>query len=152
LKILVDKKILIAGVIGAIIVIVIVAYWLPSQAGPKLPNVRFSDFSPTSAQSIKQGGLFTISFKVIDDEQYAVPNVTVQTTFNGTSQYFSLDKPTIQISPPIGGNGGSSGTQTITVMGNNLGGLSSIGTKFTVALQVGSIVTDTRQIDVSLTQ
>jgi hypothetical protein len=110
---------------------------------PKPLDVKFIDYNiiPPGLSTMKQGQQITIAFNIINNEPNSVSNVSVKTDYNGGFRVFSIDKPSIIISNPIGPKGGRSGMQTLTItsLQNDQQALES---NVTMSLYVGSSVTD----------
>jgi hypothetical protein len=120
------------------------------QAPPQQLDVKFIDYNMSdSSSTIKQGQHITIAFKIVNNEPNDVSNVSVKTNYNGTLRAFSIDKPNIVISSPIGSKGGRSGIQTISITGLQNDARTS-ESNFTMSLYVGSNVTDTKNFKLRL--
>ena len=115
------------------------------QSVPKPLDVKFIDYNMPALSTVKPGQRITITFNIINNEPTSVSNVSVKTEYNGALGVFSIDKPIVVISNPIGPKGGRSGVQTIIITGlQNDQQSSSSESNFTMSLYVGSNVTDTK--------
>lgn len=138
-------------VAAAVAVAVAVAFAVGAiSAVPKVPNVKFSDFSPEGTVTIKQGQQMTVKFNIINNEPVSASDVSVVTSHDGTLRVFQIDKPFISIAS-IGATDGRSGQQTITITGlaNDQPALES---NFYVQLNVGQdrVLTDTKTFKLRL--
>lgn len=140
--------IIITGVLATVIIIAIVASTYKS--GPQPPDVKFEGFTPDGQQTIKDGQIIPITFKVHNYEPRDIDNARVVITHKGDSKYFVIDKLDYVVSPAIGAKDGESGSQTVMIRGTNLGGQPAIEDTFTLTLYVGIEPTDKREISVRL--
>lgn len=76
--------------VDLIAIVAIVVFSTLSHNGPKVPDVKFIDFSPTGDKaSIREGRGFSISFKVENKEPTDVSNVQVDISFSEDQKLFS---------------------------------------------------------------
>jgi hypothetical protein len=114
------------------------------QTTPKPSDVKFIDYNMPALSTIKPGQQITITFNIINNEPISVSNVSVKTDYNGALGVFSIDKPSLVISNPIGPKGGRSGVQTVIITGLQNDDQQASESNFSVSLYVGSNVTDVK--------
>ncbi len=131
---------LVAAILVSLAILIIVA---TVNTGPKVPNVKFVDFTPDGTATIKQGQQVAIKFNIENNENYQILNASARTSFDGAPQYFLVDKQVITLTNPIGAEKGRSGQQTVTVTGMT-SDQQAVESNFTVSLYVGSDVTDSK--------
>jgi hypothetical protein len=141
------------AIIGAIAVAIIVAavYFVSGFAAqPQVPNIKFIEFAPEGTVTIKQGDQLVIRFNIVNNEPYPVTAASVSTIHDGQSQFFTIDRPLATINGTIGANGGRTGMQTVSVIGN-VNNQQAVESNFTVRLYVtdGQLV-DTKTFKVRL--
>jgi hypothetical protein len=120
------------------------------QTTPKPPDVKFIDYNMPASSTIRPGQQINLTFNIINNEPISVSNVSVKTDYNGALGVFSIDKPSLVISNPIGPKSGRSGVQTIIITGLKNDDHQASESNFTVSLYVGSTVTDVKNFKLRL--
>ena len=146
-----SNRIIVPVVVVAIVIVLIGVIFVSGVFNqPTAPDVKFIDFKPEGAITLKQGQAVQITFNVVNNENFAARNINVVTSHDGQPEFFTIDRPTATITGSLGANGGRTGLQTINVIGNT-SDQDAVEADFTVRLfAVDGQLTDTRTFKVRL--